>query len=60
MYFNDYLEKRQLLHPLQFGSRRKCSCNTAAARLIHSWLTAMNKSEVWRGTPRPKESFRPG
>ena len=43
---NDYLEKRQLLHPFQSGFRRKYSCNTAVARLTNSWLTAMNKSEV--------------
>ena len=46
IYLNDYLEKRQLLHPFQFGFRRKYSCNTALARLTNSWLTAMNKSEV--------------
>ena len=45
IYLNDYLEKRQLLHPFQSGFRRKYSCNTAA-RLTNSWLTAMNKSEV--------------
>ena len=43
---NDYLEKRQLLHPFQSGFRRKYSCNNALARLTNSWLTAMNKSEV--------------
>ena len=42
IYLNDYLEKRQLLHPFQSGFRRKYSCNAAT----HSWLTAMNKSEV--------------
>ena len=46
IYLNDYLEKRQLLHPFQSGFRRKYSCNTALARLINSWLKAMNKSEV--------------
>ena len=46
IYLNDYLEKRQLLHPFQSGFRRKYSCNTALARLTNSWLTAMNKSEV--------------
>ena len=44
IYLNDYLEKRQLLHPFQSGFRRKY--NTALARLTNSWLTAMNKSEV--------------
>ena len=56
IYLNDYLEKRQLLHPFHSGFRRKYSCNTALARLTNSWLTAMNKSEV----PRPKEGFRHG
>ena len=46
IYLNNYLEKRQLLHPFQSGFKRKYSCNTALARLINSWLTAMNKSEV--------------
>ena len=46
IYLNDYLEKRQLLHPFQSGFRRKYSCNIALARLTNSWLTAMNKSEV--------------
>ena len=46
IYLNDYLEKRQLLHPLQSGFRRKYSCNTALACLTNSWLTAMNNSEV--------------
>ena len=46
IYFNDYLEKRQLLHPFQSGFRRKYSCKTALARLTNSWLTAMNKFEV--------------
>ena len=46
IYLNDYLEKRQLLHPFQSGFRRKYSCNTALARLTNSWLTAINKSEV--------------
>ena len=46
IYLNDYLEKRQLIHPFQSGFRRKYSCNTALAHLTNSWLTAMNKSEV--------------
>ena len=46
IYLDDYLEKRQLLHPFQSGFRRKYSCNTALARLTDSWLTAMNKPEV--------------
>ena len=46
IYLNDYLEKRQLLHPFQSGFRRKYSCNTVLARLTNSWLTARNKSEV--------------
>ena len=46
IYLNDYLEKRQLLHPIQSGFRREYSCNTALARLSNSWLTAMNHSEV--------------
>ena len=46
IYLNDYLEKRQLLHPFQSGFTRKYSCNTALARLTNSWLIAMNKSEV--------------
>ena len=46
IYLNDYLGKRQLLHPFQPGFRCKYSCNTALARLTNSWLTAMNKSEV--------------
>ena len=47
IYLNDYLEKRKLLHPFQSGFRLKYSCNTALARLTNSWLTAMNKSEVY-------------
>ena len=46
IYLNDYLEKRQLLHPFHSGFRRIYSCNTALACLTNSWLTAMNKSEV--------------
>ena len=46
IYLNDYLEKRQLLHPFQSKFRRKYCCNTALERLTNSWLTAMNKSEV--------------
>ena len=46
IYLNDYLEKRQLLHPFQSGFRRKYARNTALARLTNSCLTAMNKSEV--------------
>ena len=46
IYLNDFLEKRQLIHPFQSGFRRKYSCNTALARLTNSWLTAMKKSEV--------------
>ena len=42
----DYLENSVLLHPFQSGFRCNHSCNTALARLTHSWLTAMNKSEV--------------
>ena len=47
IYLNDYLEKRQLLHPFQSGFRRKYSRKTALVRLTNSWLTAMNKSEVY-------------
>ena len=43
IYLNDYLEKRQLLHPFQSGFRRKYSCDTALARLTNSWVAAMNK-----------------
>ena len=46
IYLNDYLEKRQLLHPFQSGFKRKYSCNTALACHTNSLLTAMNKSEV--------------
>ena len=46
IYLNDSLEKRQLLHPFKSGFRRKYSCNSALARLINSWLKAVNKSEV--------------
>ena len=46
IYLNDYLEKRQLLHPFQSGFRRKYSCNTALVRLTNSWIKAVNKSEV--------------
>ena len=46
IYLNNYLEKRQILHPFQTGFIRKYSCNTALARLTNSWLTAMNKSEL--------------
>ena len=46
IYLNDYLEKRQLLHPFQSGFRRNYSCNTSLAGLTNSWLTAMNKSGV--------------
>ena len=42
IYLNDYLEKRQLLHPFQCGFRRKYSCNTALARLTNSWLTEVS------------------
>ena len=31
IYLNDYLEKRQLLHPFQSGFKRKYSCSTALA-----------------------------
>ena len=43
---NDYLEKHLLIRPFQSGFRCKHSCNTALVRLTHSWLTAMNRSEV--------------
>ena len=46
IYLNNYLEKRQILHPFQSGFIRKYSCKTALARLTNSWLTAMHKSEV--------------
>ena len=46
IYLNDYLEKRQLLHPFQSGFRRKYSCNTALTCFTYSWLTAMNESGV--------------
>ena len=46
IHLNYYLEKCQLFHPFQSGSRRKYSCSTALARLTNSWLTGMNKSEV--------------
>ena len=46
IYLNDYLDKRQLLHPFQSGFRHKYTCNAALARLTNSWLTGMNKSEV--------------
>ena len=46
IYLNNYLEKRQLLHPYQSGFRCKYSCNTALSHLTNSWLTAMNKSDV--------------
>ena len=46
IYLNDYLEKRQLLHPFQSEYRRKHSCNTALACLTNSWLTTINKYEV--------------
>ena len=42
----DYLKNSELLHPFQSGFRCKHSSNTAPARFTHSWLTAMNKSEV--------------
>ena len=47
IYLNDYLETRELLHPFQSGFKHKYSCNTAFARLTNSWLTVMNKSEVF-------------
>ena len=47
IYLKDYSEKRKLLHPFQSGFRCKYSCNTALACLTNSWLTAMNKSEVF-------------
>ena len=43
---NDYLEKHLLIHTFQSGLRCKHSCNTALVRLTHSWLTAMNRSEM--------------
>ena len=46
IYLNDYLEKRQLLHPFQSEYRRKYSCNTALARVTNSWLATINKYEV--------------
>ena len=46
IFLNDYLEKQQLLHPFQYGFKRKYSGNTALAHLTNSWLTAMNKPEV--------------
>ena len=46
IYLNDYLEKRQRLHPFQSGFRRRYSCNTALARIINPSLTALNISEV--------------
>lgn len=45
-HLNDCLEKHQLLHSFQSGFRCKHSCNAALVQLTHSWLTAMNKSEV--------------
>ena len=43
---NDYLENHLFIHPFQSGFRCKHSCSTALVRLTHSWLTAMNRSEV--------------
>ena len=43
---NDYLEKHLLIHPFQSAFRCKHFCNTALVRLTHSWLTAMNRSDV--------------
>ena len=39
-------KKHLLIHHFQSSFRCKHSCNTALARLAHSWLTAMNRSEV--------------
>ena len=47
VYLNIYLEKWELLHPFQSAFKHKYSCNTASVRLTNSWLTAMNKSEVF-------------
>ena len=41
-----YLVTRDLFHSLQSGFRRKHSCNTALARLIDSWLSAINRSDL--------------
>ena len=42
----DYLEKRNLFHPLQSGFRQKHSCHTAITRQVDTWLSAMNKCQL--------------
>ena len=53
LQLNDYLERKKnrkkkkiLIHPFQSGFWCKHSCSTALVRLTHSWLTAMNRTEV--------------
>ena len=42
----NYLDKYQLLHPLQSGYRPKHSCLTALSHMTSKWLTHINESRM--------------
>ena len=44
--FLNYLEKNNLIHPLQSGFRPGHSCHTALTHLLDQWLTAINESDI--------------
>ena len=40
-----HLDKHKLLHPNQFGFRKKHSCQTSLTSLVDQWLTNINNDE---------------
>lgn len=45
-HMQKYLDKHELIHPLQSGFRPRHSCHTALTHLIDRWLTAINNRKM--------------